>query len=86
MYQIQIDDLIRINKRLARRLYNQNIEIIFTPCKLTPKTFWNNGIIPLQGYDFTKICAELEYYNCNNEAGKYLSYYVHADDLDNFEN
>lgn len=66
---------VKITKPVARHLYNKGIKILLAPCNLRP--------IPCGIYvsnasnrDFDKLINEFEYYNCNNETGRYTAYYV----------
>lgn len=66
---------VKITKPTARRLYNEGSKILLTPCHLRPipcGVYVSNA----SGRDFDKLINEFEYYNCNNETGRYAAYYV----------
>lgn len=77
--------MVNINKLKARNLYNKGFTIALLPCNVRSLT----GIVqPVRitkqpGMDFDKIVNEYEYYNCNNELGKYTHFYVDEIVLEN---
>ena len=79
MHKYETKNLIRVNKNVARKLYNLSIEVVLCPCKVNPKSPWwlitrvNNQTYP---YTFDELCSKFIYYNCNSELGKYPAYYV----------
>ena len=74
--------LKRINKKQARSLYNNGIDIMIIPNKCSPNNLWFIGIwynVNISGSDFDKLVNEFEYYNCNYaELGKYAAYYIQS--------
>lgn len=36
MYKYEFNNLIRVNKKAARRLYNEGCDVLFIPCKVDP--------------------------------------------------
>ena len=65
----------KITKRTARKLYNNGMVVYTIPCKLNPyNTLWN-FLFKING-DFDNYVNACEWYNCNNETGNYLHYYV----------
>ena len=75
----------RINKRQARKAWNDGQSIIICPCNLRPNNYWNGNTwiskskFESLGYDtdFDKIVDLHTYYNCtNSETGKYCAYYI----------
>ena len=68
----------KIDKRVARKLYNEGVTIHAIPHKLDPyniyiKPFeWSN----VGGRGFDELCNEAEHYNCNYETGYYLAFYM----------
>lgn len=68
----------RINKKEARRRFNQGEEIIIEACKMRVDSMWGDSfrINNKQEKDFDSIVNEFEYYNCMYETGYYASYYV----------
>lgn len=77
--------MVRVNKRVARKAWNEGKGIIILPCKMNPRSPWFKGIMIKKsdfeslGYDtdFDKIVNQHEYYNCtNNEVGRYCAFYM----------
>lgn len=76
----------QVNKIKARKLYGQNVEIFVLPSNMSFDNMWM-GPMPLQKCrklerdTFDDIIGEFEYYNCNNETGRYARYFVRCDDI-----
>jgi hypothetical protein len=77
----------RINKKLARSLYNKDntscIVIYLLPCKVNLNNMWIS-LTPIKKYlhgDFDTNINAYEYYNCNNELGYYASYYIEINEI-----
>jgi hypothetical protein len=80
MRQIEVDGYKRINKTIAKKIYDNGNTIYIAPCNARL-----NGIL---GYpiainkdnsdneDFNIVVNAFIYYNCVNELGRYPSYYV----------
>ena len=72
----------RVTKRTANKLFNTGTTIYLLPCKASMYSIWFSpypfNINACEDMDFTKIVNSFEYYNCNNELGKYTSFYVKA--------
>lgn len=73
----------RIDKRTARRAFDNGLTVVFCPCNLHPFGFWNCGVEinksheSFSGYTFDNIVNHFEYYNCiNAETGKYSAFYA----------
>ena len=65
------------SKTQARKLHNQGITLILCPNKCYPHDQPNSIKAELQSTDdFDKFLNEFEYYNCNNETGKYTHFYI----------
>lgn len=79
------ETLKRINKTLAWRLYDAGYDVYACPCKMNPEShFWPVGVWgnKKKGGDFRDFITFwncFTYYNCNNETGYYLSYYIKKD-------
>ena len=79
MRQITTANYVRISKKTARALYKMGRQnhLFFCPVNLNPENprglMWNapNNDIP-----FDQLVSEYEYYNCNNETGRYAAFYV----------
>lgn len=66
----------RINKRIARRLYNSGVEILIIPCKCSPFAAWFTGVTMANtGRTFDVFVNEFIYYNCCYELGYYPAFY-----------
>lgn len=68
----------RVNRRQARKSYDDGKKIIIIPCKLDPSNPWHPYAMPSNKWgdsfdDTTNYYASI---NCTNETGRYLSYYV----------
>ena len=72
---------IRINKRVARRLFAAGVCIRLTPCKVSPTNKWGIWLDVGRHKDlkFDTVVHAFEYYNCGNQCGKYAAYWVDAD-------
>ncbi len=74
----------RINKTMARKIYNSGGDVLFIPCLCNPlNNFYNLGIWEnkdlLGQYDtFDNLVNHFEWYNCNNETGRYTAFYIKA--------
>lgn len=71
--------LVRINKRLARKLFNHNLPVIFCPVNFNPCNMYAPGQYYRKSTenDFTKLVNSFEYYNCSlPETGYYTAFYV----------
>lgn len=73
----------QIYKKEAHKLYDEGNEIVCCPSKLRPFGFWNvQCVISQKNYcdfaedSFDKAVNSFEFYNCNNETGKYASFYI----------
>ena len=82
MNQIRIDGYRRINKSVARRLYNAGEDVLFCPCKMRPLSTWGLGIIENKDnwgnkdIPFDTLVDNYIWYNCGNETGKYVAFYI----------
>lgn len=66
----------RISKTSAKKLFNEHKELLgVIPHNMHPENKFMPPFVPHDEDDFEKFCNSVAYYNCNNEAGKYLSYY-----------
>ena len=79
MNKYETKNLIRVNKKVARKLYDLGFNVWLCPCKANPESpWWLMSIFNKNRYDYTfdEIVAKYTWYNCNNEVGKYVAYYV----------
>lgn len=81
MEKISINGYKRITKRTAERLYKIGQPVLFCPVKLIPGDVWGIGcsITREEGSTFTQVLNAFEYYNCNNETGRYTAFYIKED-------
>ena len=74
----------KVTKRTAQKLYNAGTTVYILPCKASVKSMWfspypiNINDVCNDGVDFQKLVNAFEFYNCNNETGKYTAFYVNA--------
>lgn len=69
----------KINKAAARKLYNNNQPFWIVACNLRPQcgiligsaSFEHMADIP-----FDTMVNSFEYYNCNNDTGRYAAFYT----------
>lgn len=86
--------LIRINARRAYNILNHpktfdGVTLYMLPINANPEALFINGFFEIT-MDFNNMDAidnmmyinELKYYNCNNELGNYLKYYIEKSDFD----
>ncbi len=72
----------RVNKKVARRLYEQEKEVLFIPCKCRPEPdiyglgIWEHKDLWGQYKDFDTLVSWYEFYNCSNELGRYTAFYI----------
>lgn len=78
--------LQRVSKTHAKKLVLKDGARVFTkPCKINAQSpiCIMYIIDPVKLTDFNRsfdsLVNEIEYYNCNSEEGKYLSYYVECE-------
>lgn len=71
-------DYKRIDKRAARKLFNEKKPVLIIPHKCAPGGVWFTGIeMENDGSrTFDEFCNEFIYYNCNSQTGKYPAFYV----------
>lgn len=68
----------RINKGTARKLFNEHKEFWITAVNMQPYAgLLVGGSFKYDEWDsFDKLVNAFEYYNCNNECGRYAAFYV----------
>ena len=79
MNAISMGGYTRISKRAASKLYNTKTRVYICACKLRPDNMWQPAIEVKKSdydFDFSNYVNEFEYYNCDNERGKYASFYI----------
>ena len=71
----------RIDKRVARRLYDAGEDVLFIPCNMRPDNMWGLGMNlnkddwSNENRSFDDVVMYFEWYNCNNETGRYTAFY-----------
>lgn len=80
--------LVRINAKKAREIYMHpkkynGVTLYMLPVNTNPDSIWINGFFELtmnytsmDATDNMRYINELIYYNCNDELGNYLKYYI----------
>lgn len=82
-------ELIRINKKIAKKILNhptiyEGLTLYILPVNANPNSYWINGFTEFEienirymdAADNNNFINEYIYYNCNDELGKYLKYYI----------
>lgn len=80
-FNVNGSTLKRIDKKRARKAYNNGLTVLFCPVNINPLSPWRLAIPEHKALDgqaetFEKLCNAFEYYNCNNETGKYIAFYI----------
>lgn len=89
MRKIVLDNLVRVSKNKAMKLFNNGITIQMVPCKANPKNFWfsdlNFNINNTLEKNFIKLVDDFIYYNCiqsyQKKYGLYSAYYVDVNEV-----
>lgn len=82
MRKYDFKTLERIDRRKAAALYDLGLDVLFIPCKLNPENnfynlgIWENIFLDGQYNSFSALENAFTFYNCNNETGKYIAFYV----------
>lgn len=77
MRHIETKHYTRISKTAARDLYAAGDDVYFCPVNLNPESPW--GLMwnpPNNDIPFEKLVNEYEWYNCDNERGRYAAFYI----------
>ena len=93
MMNITTDKYRRIDKRVARRLYENGRTIRLVACKMHPANLYGVGIAEItldldkiETYgrdrwdDFDSVVNAFENYNCSYETGYYTAYYIETEE------
>ena len=69
--------LVQVQKRTAEKLFNSGKKIHIQSSNFHPFGVWSQciEINNKDGDSFESVVNSFEYYNCNNEAGKYAVFY-----------
>lgn len=66
----------KIDKRAARKLYDNNQPVFIIPCKCSPGAMWLTGFeMVKEDQTFDQFVNAFTYYNCNYELGYYPAFY-----------
>lgn len=83
MKKYNFNNLERISKIKAEKLYNSGLTVLFIPCKCNPENnfynlgIWENKYLQGQFETFQELLNNYEFYNCNyNELGLYTAFYI----------
>lgn len=81
----------RVDKKQARKAYNNGLTVRFCPCNLRPGSPFrfdmdmNRAQENCAGVDFEKLLNAFEFYNCTNtETGRYTAFYIPVVLVDRF--
>lgn len=85
-------ELKRISRKKVNNIINnpskyQGLTIYTLPVEANPESTWINGFFEIEiesiiyrdSIDYRNELSEIEYYNCNDELGSYLKYYIEVD-------
>ena len=74
---------VHVNKIKARKVYNDGNIVCLIPDMLRLDNAWQSPfpIVNASGKDFDTWVTEFVYYNCNNEQGRTVKYFVAESDL-----
>ena len=79
----------RIDKKTARKAYNNGLTVVLCPVNLRPGPPWSPEMKAnknnMYGCDFEPVVNSFEFYNCiNSETGKYTAFYIPVVYIDGF--
>lgn len=70
-------EVTRVTKPVARKVFDQGGRVLVTTSNMNIQSLWCPLIVLNgEGSDFEETVNATRYYNCNNEAGKYLKYFI----------
>lgn len=77
-FRVNGENVVRVNRKKAQTLYNKGISICLAPCLMNLNSIWYSPIWINKDsdIDFDTNVNSFEYYNCNNELGKYAAFYI----------
>ncbi len=82
--------IIQVNKRKARKLYDAGYEVFLHPCKMAFDSIWkepceiSKEILTDAETKFDKWVNHYQALNCDSEQGRYCRYFVRAEHFDEF--
>lgn len=73
----EVITLEQIQKRTAKKLFNSGETIYMQTSNFRPFGVWSQciDINNKNGETFESLVNSFEYYNCNNESGRYATFY-----------
>lgn len=75
----------QINVRTAKKLFENGKELYLIPSNMTFDSVWYHPMSvkkeTAHTENFDHIINEFTYYNCDNERGKYIQYFVRVSDM-----
>ena len=75
----------QISKRTARKLWDDGREIYLHSSNMRFDNMWQHPMPACKdgysfvGYTFDQVCSSYETYNCDNERGRYIHFFVKAE-------
>ena len=71
-------NLIKVDKRTARKEYDNGNTIYLLPSKAAPGSVWITpvAVSNKSNRNFDTVINEYTYYNCNKETGLRVNYYI----------
>ena len=78
MHSEFVGEFRRIQKRIARRMYEDGETIYLCPYKMRPGKPWNIevGVNAEEHGQFDRVIEDFEYNNCGYLGGVYPAYYI----------
>ena len=82
--------IIQINKRKARKLYDAGYETFLLPCKMAFNSRWkqpcgiSKEVLTDEETLFDQWVNQYEARNCNSQTGQYTRFFIRAEDFDEF--
>lgn len=82
MNKIENNTYKRVTKKTAIKAFLQGKNLYILPCKARLDSIWFSPYLITKNddcktvEDLEKLFNSFIYYNCNNELGKYISYYI----------
>ena len=74
----------QISKRTARKLWDEGREIYLHSSNMMFDNVWQHPMpagkdyYSFVGYTFDQVCSSYKCYNCDNERGRYIHFFVKA--------
>ena len=86
MRNIKIGGYEQVSKPMARKLFEQGMDILIVPSNVNPNNVWGIGVTLSKKADYNSVSDNMAdyfqyeinsmlYYTCNSELGYYVSFY-----------